>query len=94
MLVKELHTKGGRHLVIVRYSPGHSCHEEWVYNDADIASAPIVWARDSGPEWRQRLIAEFKGRTVWVLPADELKGKQPTFNPPPSTPAAPATKSP
>jgi hypothetical protein len=61
---------GGRHLVVVRYGEGHSFHEEWVYNEADIDAAPVVWAREMGADGRDRLLAYFKGRTVWLLEED------------------------
>jgi hypothetical protein len=61
---------GGRHLVIVRYGPGHSCIDEWVYNRAAIDAAPVVWARDQGPEANQSLIGHFRNRHVWLLEVD------------------------
>jgi hypothetical protein len=68
--VRRFRTDGGRHLVIVRYGEDHSVHEEWVYNDADIDAAPVVWAREMGPEGRSRLLDYFKDRTVWLLEED------------------------
>jgi hypothetical protein len=69
-LVSELQD-GRKHLVIVRYSPSHSFQTEWVYNEADIDSAAVVWARDLGPERNARLRRYFGSRTVWLLEADE-----------------------
>jgi hypothetical protein len=36
----------GRHVVFVRYHEGDSSHREWVYNPADIDTAPVIWAQD------------------------------------------------
>jgi hypothetical protein len=69
-LVKnELAQSPGRKLVFVRYWPGHIFQDEWVYNEADIDRAAIVWARDLGPEDEQ-LRQYFPDRTAWLLEPD------------------------
>jgi hypothetical protein len=61
---------GERHLIIVRYEPMHSPDEEWVYNGADIDSAPVVWAREMDAEQNRKLFTYFADRRVWLLEAD------------------------
>jgi hypothetical protein len=60
----------GRHLVIVRYSPEHSPHEEWVYNAADLDAAKVVWARDMGLVRDRALSLYFRNRHAWLLEPD------------------------
>jgi hypothetical protein len=45
-ILVELKEEQGRHLVIVRYGPRHLEHDEWVYNEAEIDGARVLWARD------------------------------------------------
>src|SRR5207247_1169153 len=45
-LEKSLVSSGARHLIIARYGPDHISGNEWVFNHADIMSAPVVWARE------------------------------------------------
>jgi hypothetical protein len=61
----------GHHVVIVRYS-GPSPHYEWVYNPAEIDSAPVVWAQDLGKEENQRLLRYYAGRRFWLFEPNEL----------------------
>jgi hypothetical protein len=68
---RQLEASGGRDLVIVRYLPGHSVHDEWVYNDADIDAAPVVWARDMGDEGNRNLLRYFENRMVWLAEPDQ-----------------------
>lgn len=72
-ILKELNEEGGRHLIIVRYRrrpPRHYPHEEWVYNEADIDCATVIWAREMS-RWRtRRLLRSFQDRQIWLLEAD------------------------
>lgn len=59
-------------LVFVRYDPGHDPGQEWVYNTANIDKAPVVWARDRGPEANSALIHYFHGRQAWLFEPDRI----------------------
>ena len=72
-IIEQLKREEGKHLVLVRYPPGHSSHEEWVYNRADIDQAQIVWARDLDPESNRRLADYFSGRRFWQLLLPEAR---------------------
>lgn len=61
---------GLKYIVIVRPSPGLYTHNEWVFNDADIDSSPIVWARDMGGR-NQLLLDYFPDRQAILLEIDE-----------------------
>jgi len=71
LILRHLEQDGERHLVIVRYGPDHSVHNEWVYNEADIDSSRVVWARDMAFPENQDLINYFNDRRLWLLEADE-----------------------
>jgi hypothetical protein len=75
-LVAELSGYPGRQLAIVRYGPHHDVlFHEWVYNEASIDRAKVVWARDMGPAKNQELIDYFHDRAVWLVEADETPPK-------------------
>ncbi|MGQ0633895.1 MAG: hypothetical protein ACT4QC_04745 [Planctomycetaceae bacterium] len=76
-VLSQLAALGGRHLVIVRYSPTHPYHHEWVYNAADIDASSVVWARDMGSH-NAGLLEYFNNRRVWLLEADN---SQPLLEP-------------
>jgi hypothetical protein len=73
----------GKHLLIVRYAPGHNTHHEWVYNGADIDSAKVVWAREmADPLRRQELFDYFKDRQVWLVEPDAGQPRISPYQPP------------
>ncbi len=60
----------GQILVFVRYTSRHIFQDEWVYNEASIDAARIIWARDLGPEENDKLRALYPGREVMLLEPD------------------------
>jgi hypothetical protein len=69
--IESLKQQGGQHLIVVRYGPRHSSHQEWVYNEADIDHSRVVWAREMDPARNRRLLEYFKNRQAWLLDVDD-----------------------
>jgi hypothetical protein len=76
-ILRELKADGRQHLVIVRYGPKHQQNDEWVYNEADIDGARVVWAREMDLLQTSRLIEYFKDREVWLaeINDDDIRQK-------------------
>jgi hypothetical protein len=66
----ELNTIPGDLLVFVRYWPGHIFQDEWVWNDADIDRARVIFARDLGDMENAELARRYQGRTLLLLEPD------------------------
>jgi hypothetical protein len=80
-VVRELESMPGQHLVLVKYSPNHNVDWEWVWNDAEIDRAKIVWARDMGDTKNHELLDYFSGRRVWQINGDDAIPKPETYVP-------------
>ena len=68
---QQLDAMPGGHLVLVRYGDCHDAGEEYVYNDAEIDRARIVWARDVPGQSLEPLLNYFRNRDVWVFEPDD-----------------------
>jgi hypothetical protein len=95
-IVAQLNAMDGAHLVIVRYSPTHHyVHLEWVYNDADIDHAHIIWAREIPGVDIQPLLKYFRERKVWLVEPDSESPKLAPYAPePPAQPPVQAGQPP
>lgn len=69
-LAETLRARPGPQLIVVRYGPGHSPHEDWVTNTASIDEQKIVWARDYGDERNRKLLDYFARRDAWLWEPD------------------------
>jgi hypothetical protein len=73
-IAEELSAAGGKHVVFVRYAPGFDVHDEWVYNLADLASAPVIWAHDLGDAANAGLMRGRPDRAAWLV---EVRPEEP-----------------
>jgi hypothetical protein len=73
--LSELMKTPGQHLVLVRYGPDHMPNNDWVYNQADIDSSKVVWARDMDSEQNAELLTYFKHRRIWLVEPDVIPPK-------------------
>ncbi len=61
----------GKHLVFVKYDPGHCFCEEWVFNTAELSEQRIIYARTYTPQSDEALAQAFPDHDVWVIEPDE-----------------------
>jgi hypothetical protein len=78
---QKLAQMAGKQLVLVRYWPQHIFQDEWVYNEADIDRANVVWARDLGTSEDRRLLQYYPDRTVWLLEPDAMPPRLTRYQP-------------
>ena len=70
-IMAQLKQDAERHLVIVRYDPRSPRDFMWVYNEADIDNAKVVWAWEMDAAQNRKLIEYFKDRRIWLLEEDQ-----------------------
>jgi hypothetical protein len=80
----------GRVLVFVRYWPRHIFQNEWVYNEADVDKARVVWARDLGDIENEKLRRYYPNRTTLLLEPDAQPPRLGPYRPQPAEPQQPA----
>ena len=76
----------GKLLVFVRYFPQHIFQDEWVYNEADIDRARIVWARDLGDAEDEKLRRYYPDRQSLLLEPDASPPRLTPYQPEPPAP--------
>jgi len=69
-LIEDLVRGGGQHLILVKYSPGHRGHDEWVYNSPELDRQAVIFARSMGDDADCRLSRHYAGRRIWTLNPD------------------------
>ena len=69
-VAREVLSRPGKQLCLVRYTRDHDGWQEWVFNGADPQSERLVWARSLDPETDRRLIEAYPGRQVWLVKPD------------------------
>ena len=70
-VVNTLDAIPGGHVVMLRYSPDHCVHREWVYNLANIDQQRISWAHEMGPQWDPAFVEHYRDRHAWILEPDQ-----------------------
>jgi hypothetical protein len=68
-ITRLLQRRADRGLVLVRYASDASPGIEWVYNEADLDQARLLFARSLSPEQDRELVLAYPERRVWVLNA-------------------------
>jgi hypothetical protein len=71
-ILKKLEQLPQKQLVFVRYGDHHDVDREWVWNEASIDSAKVVWARDMDATKNRELLDYFPDRHAWLIDGDDL----------------------
>ena len=57
--------QGGKHIIFVQYAPRHIPDQEWVFNGANFAQSPVLWAHSLGPEQDAVVQQAYPDRQAW-----------------------------
>ncbi len=72
-LLADLERRPGKHLLIVHH-PYHDVPSvDWIYNQADLDSAKVIWARDMGYLKNRELLTSYPDRQVWFVDRAQAK---------------------
>jgi hypothetical protein len=71
----DLKARGGKHLVIVHHPWHYIPSIDWVYNEADLDHAPVIWARDMGYLKNKELLEYYPDRQVWYVDRGDMMGQ-------------------
>jgi hypothetical protein len=82
----ELEREPGRHLVMIRYSPGHYPLNEWTYNAANIDDSKVIWAREMDETENLNLFQYYRDRSIWLVEPDASPVKLSPYSLPVVTP--------
>ena len=68
-LLRDFAARGERAVIVV--DDGLRDFDEWVFNRADLATAPLLWIQDLGPEVTRQVAAAYAPRRVYrLVPGD------------------------
>jgi hypothetical protein len=90
-ILRALESKPGRHIVFVQYNRLAYLTTEWVYNEADIDAARVVWAQDMGDARNQEVLRYYRDRRAWIVKPDDAPGKLSPYDPALARAEAPST---
>lgn len=71
-LLERLKHDEAQHLVLVSYRRVREGQRHWVYNEANIEDAKVVWAHQMDTVQNCKLAQYFKQRRIWSLELDEV----------------------
>ncbi|MBV9759383.1 MAG: hypothetical protein JO340_02365 [Acidobacteriaceae bacterium] len=80
-ILRALESTPGRHVVFVQYDRLAYLTTEWVYNEADIDAADVVWAQDMGAAKNREVLSYYPDRRAWIVKPDDAPGKLTTYDP-------------
>ena len=66
-IIEALGVTGERHLVFVHPEKPYALHLSWLFNDADFAATPVLWAWDRGPAENRLLLARYPDRRALLM---------------------------
>jgi hypothetical protein len=71
-LLERLKHDEAQHLILVSYPPVRVGQRHWVYNEANIDEAKVVWAHQMDMAQNCKLVQYFNQRRIWSLELDEV----------------------
>ena len=72
-MVRRLEAIPGRHVVFVQIHREYYSTTEWVYNEAEIDRARIVWVHDMGPAMNEEVLRYYFDRKAWFVNVEDAQ---------------------